>query len=826
MASSQELTTPSKLSKDSNAFPSFTGKDVDPLWDSLVPKYKHKFPFTYAGPHGVKITAFFELDGKPPIPSGLTSCMACRKTLKWTQYLVGPDGNLLDVRILEGLSYPLDTALFTPDPTGEVKTICLRPPSHVVVGEGKHTNTPHYGHSSKVTETVQKWSAEHPAERHLLYTHIPVTNALDGNDPDLIAKLEKLVQNKLPERIIAWLKASVGTKDDVAYLTTLADAINTADAARYPHLRLSHVVGELEMIREIITIISTGAPDGVSAMTPIQLYDLALKIICPTIGGGVTNPVPFGWKIFQHLLYALSHVAQNNPESGGQADILRSLNARFDPSIRGIPAAAKARSDHAVQEACLKEGSLIITIAVVWGIDSPDDSIPAMSGKTDIDVGCLVTNLKTGEVIKITYDTQKKWVTIPGAEAMLDFDNTGNGGTCVENITIKIGLSSLAEFSIRFLATVYSGSDVLGKYLGVEQAIPQQDGSIKKTVLDIKCPQEYGTCSKKIEGPDFFPLGDPILVNTGDYQDPPPQPEMTEKELRRLAAQEELVKKCFGATGTIVSDFLGVSVKPKPAPVPSSFADLLVSGKPKSAKKRGIPRLGGLAENQQLQVNLDKGQLAALILQTPEDAGALIKPFNSLVFIDATGKATPASLVPPGTAPFTLPDSMLPPADVKHGNWEQRMVSVLTSIETGTEDVPGPRGTLYVVKLGLGHVPVLIGRGLHHSNPVFRIEVDGVDISHALKRVLAHMDGLPENFVRKTENPAIGVWISADAPPEDHPQPQSVRPRASARWSTSGAPRPSQMPSASQRALAASASFTAGLAASAPFTGTLPNLFE
>lgn len=787
MADSKELTNPSKPSKHSEETPNFVAKGPDPVWDPLIEAYTHGTPaFSYAGPDGKELTAYFEVVEKPSLPSGPTSCKACRATLKWYQYLVGPDGILLDVRILEGLSSPLDAALFTPDPNSEVKTIRLRPPSHVVVGRTLYTNTPFYGHSSHVTETVQAWIAKQGPDR--VFTHIPVTDALDGNDPELIAKLERLVQGGLPQRIIAFLKASVGSKDDVAYLTILADAINTADAARYPHLRIPTVVGELEMIRKIITIISTGAPDGVSAMTPIQLYDLALQIICPTIGGGVMNPVCLGWKIFQHLLYALERVAEENPESGGQADILRCLNDRFNPATRGIAAAAKARSDHAVQEACIKDGFLHITIAGVWGISSPDGSIPAMSGSTDIDVACIVTNQETGEEIHITFRTQKKWVEMLGVKGKLNFDNTGNGGTCVENITIKVDLSLLSKFSIQFLATVYSGSNVRGKYLGVEQVIPQPDGSNKKNVFDISCPLARGTSSCELKSSNFFPLGDPIFINTCDYQDLPSQPEMTEKERQRLAAQTKLVETCFGASGTIVSDFLGVSLEPKPASVPSSFGDLLRSGKPKAG---GLPRLRGLAENQQLQVNLDKGQLAALIQHTPEDAGALIKPFNSLVFIDGMGNATLASLVPPGAPPFNLPDHRLPPDDVKHGDWVERKVPVLASIETGTEAVPGPQGTLYLVRLQ--NYPELIGRGFHHSHPAFRREVDGVDISHALKRVIAHMDVLGENFVRKTENPAIGVWISADAPPEDHPQP--VRPRASARLSTGGAPRPTRMDS-------------------------------
>ena len=60
MASSQERTTPSKLSKDSKAFPSFTGKAADLVWDPLITDYTHgTSPLTFTGPGGVKIAAYF-----------------------------------------------------------------------------------------------------------------------------------------------------------------------------------------------------------------------------------------------------------------------------------------------------------------------------------------------------------------------------------------------------------------------------------------------------------------------------------------------------------------------------------------------------------------------------------------------------------------------------------------------------------------------------------------------------------------------------------------------------------------------------------------------
>ena len=800
MAASQDPTNPSIPSKHSEETPDFVAKGPDPVWDPLIEAYTNGTPaFTYAGPGGKELTAFFELVEKPSIPTGQTSCMACRKTLKWFQCLVGPDGILLDVRILEGLSSPLDAALFTPNPNSEVKTIRLRPPSHVVVGRTLYTKTPYYGNCVSVTEKVQKWIAEHGTDR--VFTHIPVTDALDGNDPELTAILEKLVQGGLPQRIIAWLKASVGSKDDVAYLTILADAINTADAASYPHLRLPIVVGELGMIINIISTISTGAPNGVSAMTPIQLYDLALQIICPTIGGGVMNPVCLGWKIFQHLLYALERVAEDNPDSGGQADILRCLNDRFNPATRGIEAAAKARSDHAVQEACIKDGWLVLTIAGVWGIPSPDGSIPPLSGKDDLDFGAIVTNLTTGDVSKITYSTAGAPVTMPGVEGMLDFDNTGKGGTCVENITLKFLLSKPEKYSIRVRATVWRGSNTSGKYIGVELGIPQPDGSCEKTAVDISCPLSEGKASENIDSDNFFPVRDPIYIDTGDYQALPPQPEMSDKELRRLEAQAALVEKCFGPEGMLVTDFDKVSLEPEPASSPSSFGDLLGSRKP--AKAGGLPRLAGLAAGPPPRmIDLNKRGQFACILKHSTGGDGILGPFKSLVFLqqtsDRTCKATLGSLVPPGTPPHSIPDIYRPPRfSSPHGGvtpWTPYEVKVLASIETGTKDVPGPQGTLYVVQLQNSPKLKLIGRGLHHSDPAFRRVVGGVDISHALRGVIAHMNGLGENFVRETENPAIGVWIPADAPPEDHPQP--VRPKASVRWSTGGAPRPTRMDSA------------------------------
>lgn len=695
-------------------------------------------------------------------------CNSCRKSLNFLEGLRGPQGNVLDAKILGSLttsdSKNLCIGCYQANPNVEAIPV-FRPPDHVV-----RTNSIWYGQSREITESIldgMKATNAIPP-----YSHIPVTSALDQNDEGIIQGLEQLIKRRGMKHIRKWLEMNANEKEAVGYMKTLANALDPKEAKNFSHLSLPASQTKIKHMREFMTLITEKAPNGFQSLTEEQKSTLILSLICPSLNGAVCH----AWKAMKHLTDALETVSKRN--SGGINKVLKFLNARFDPASYQISRFAEERKKNNVKEARLENGTLSATCALAWGMSSPDEKWPPMPSQNDLDLAVKVFDkldypdgqrFSNEAIVQAGYQQQKKTQTSSdgSVKVLLNIDDLGRPeGTCVENITVTCLLEKMSgPIEVCFAYTVFScnGGNPYEKYVEVETVVPQPDGTTKRYNPNHKCSFKGGT-EATLSDPSKFRLVSCLTIDPEDYLNAPIQSKatvLTEKERQKFKAKQPLLDELCG--GVIKTSYLVVprTNKTNPPSEPTTIAELI------QKKPKGLPRLPGLSKSwvEKTKIDVDNGWFAAILQHNPQ--GGILPKFCELVVFKPDGTCTVARNISPNAPRYPIPDSCLP--HKIHGDWKKREYPVVATISTGTSEVPGPSGTFYCLEMNVVTPPSGTGRGLHPSNPAFKVTLHGEDVQHSLRHVISTMNtlgtvtnDLVSNHLKET--PCIGVWIPATTP--------------------------------------------------------------